>query len=75
MPLPAAYYWIDSEDGSYLRWNASTVAYVEPEGWRWRTTINWGNRQHTAVAGSLAQGKRWIERWVTGKRGPRTIRR
>lgn len=73
--LPPACYWLDHDDGSYLRWNYATVAYVKPEGWRWRTTINWTSRQYTALSASRAQGKRWVERWVSAQKGsPRAKR-
>lgn len=76
--LPPPCYWIDDSDAAFLRWNMSTVAYVRRAGEKYRVTIQWRSSVHTGSAGSVAQGKRFIERWVSKQRGlpnaPRQIR-
>lgn len=63
--LPASFYWLDFPDGSYLRRNYACIATVKPRDGRWETVIKWGDACYYGRAGSLAQGKRWIERWVS----------
>jgi hypothetical protein len=67
--LPAACRWIDSAEGSYLHWHSRCIATVKPAGRRWETVITWCERRHAAFAGSRAQGKRWVDRWVSAQRG------
>lgn len=67
--LPAACRWIDSAEGSYLHWHFRCIATVLPVGPRWETAITWCGARHAAPAGSRAQGKRWVERWVSAQRG------
>lgn len=68
--LPAPCRWIDSSDGSYLHWNCKCIAIVKAENaGGWSTRIKWQGRHHAAKAGSRDQGKRWIERWLSYRRG------
>ena len=64
--LPSCCSWIDSDDGAFLHWNAITVAIVRRDG---MVTIQWRGKRFGGKAGSLAQGKRFAERWVAAQRG------
>lgn len=71
--------WADSEDASHLYWNYGCIGVVRLQlGGKWTTLIMWRGKDHTATAGSRAQGKRWVERWVSVQRGlpkaPRKVR-
>lgn len=69
---------MDSHDASHLYWNYGCIGVVRECEGRWTTLIMWRDKTHTASAGSRAQGKRWIERWVSVQRGlpkaPRSVR-
>ena len=70
MPLPDAYRWSDSSDGgSHLYWNYGFVASITPDGW---TTIKlWDKRKIHSKAASVAQAKRFIERWILAQHSER----
>jgi hypothetical protein len=70
MPLPDAYRWSDSVDGSsHLYWNYGFVASVASDG---ATKIKlWDKREIHAKAASVAQAKRFIERWLLAQRSER----
>ncbi|WP_447939585.1 hypothetical protein [Pseudoxanthomonas mexicana] len=70
MPLPDAYRWSDSADGSsHLYWNYGFVASVASDG---ATKIKlWDKREIHAKAASVAQAKRFIERWLLAQRSER----
>lgn len=70
MPLPEAYRWSDSSDGSsHLYWNYGFVASVASDG---ATKIKlWDKREIHAKAASVAQAKRFIERWLIAQRSER----
>lgn len=70
MPLPEAYRWSDSADGSsHLYWNYGFVASVASDG---ATKIKlWDKREIHAKAASVAQAKRFIERWLLAQRSER----
>lgn len=70
MPLPDAYRWSDSADGSsHLYWNYGFVASIAPDG---ATKIKlWDKREIHASAASVAQAKRFIERWLLAQRSER----
>ena len=70
MPLPNAYRWSDSADGSsHLYWNYGFVASVAADG---ATKIRlWDKREIHAKAASVAQAKRFIERWLLAQRSER----
>ena len=68
-PLPAACHWNVEHDRAHLQWNYGCIGYVVPDGDRFRTVIQWQQRIHEAPAGSLAQGMRWIERWIEARHG------
>ena len=70
MPLPDAYRWSDSADGSsQLYWNYGFVASVAPDG---STRIKlWDKREIHSKAASVAQARRFIERWLLAKSSQR----
>lgn len=70
MPLPDAYRWSDSTDGSsHLYWNYGFVASVAADG---TTKIKlWDKREIHSKAASVAQAKRFIERWLLAQRSER----
>lgn len=70
MPLPDAYRWSDSADGSsHLYRNYGFVASVASDG---ATKIKlWDKREIHAKAASVAQAKRFIERWLLAQRSER----
>lgn len=67
--LPPAYNWIETERGAFLRFNYGMMASVKPLNGRYEVTIYWRDDQHGGAVGSIAQGKRFIERWVAKRRG------
>ena len=70
MPLPDAYRWSDSADGSsQLYWNYGFVASVGSDG---ATKIKlWDKREIHAKSASVSQAKRFIERWLVAQRSER----
>ena len=58
--LGAAFTWIDNPDASYLRYNTKTVAVVKPG----EVVIRWRNVETGGPCRSIAQGKRYVERWL-----------
>lgn len=58
--LPASYRWTDGADASHLHYNFGCVASVTADG---RVTILAGKRIEGKAA-SVAQGKRYVERWI-----------
>ena len=69
--LGGSYHWIDSDTGSYLQFNYGTAAYVQPDPDRglYKVVIHWRGREIRGRAGSIAQGKRHIERWISARGG------
>ncbi|MCE7031729.1 hypothetical protein LY625_03700 [Lysobacter sp. GX 14042] len=52
---------------SYLRYNTKTVAVVKPG----EVVIRWGSTETGGRCGSVAQGKRYVERWFGARLGNR----
>ncbi len=67
--LPPPCHWKDSDEGSFLHWNIGCIAYVKPQGQKWRTAITWQGVRHEGEAATREQGKRWVERWVSAQKG------
>lgn len=63
--LPAAFYWIDSPEGSSLHYNAIGVASVKLGD----VTIRWGGHVVYGRCGSVPHCKRYVERWVAARMG------
>ena len=64
--LPA-YYWLDSPDEAYLRFNYGSVAWVRADIAGFGVTINWRGKYITGRAASIAQGKRHIQKWIEAR--------
>jgi len=67
--LGGAYSWIDGPDGSWLQFNAGCAAYVKPvgQGRTFQVVIHWRKREIRGTAASIAQGKRFITRWIRAR--------
>jgi hypothetical protein len=61
--------WIRSEQQAFLHWNYVCIASVKPDGKRYAVEISWCQYTHRGRAATLAQGMRFIERWVTCQKG------
>lgn len=71
-PLPSACYWTLDEgdpDRAHLYWNQGCIGYVSRKGGHLVSVIQWRQRVLEARCGSVAQGMRWIERWVEKREG------
>jgi hypothetical protein len=69
MPLNPNCRWRIQPDRAHLDWNAGCIAYVVPQGDRFLSVIQWQQRVHQAPCGSVAQGMRWIDRWMAHRTG------
>ena len=69
MPLPESFRWADSADGSsnlYLRYGS--VASITPDG---TMKLKYWQKEFHAKAASVAQAKRFIERWILARHSAR----
>lgn len=75
--LPEPYAWRITPTSAHLDYRYLCVAFVLPDRTRFRSVIQWRGRTHEAPCGSVAQGVRWIERWIAaqGDRMPTNVRR
>lgn len=75
--LPAQCRWIEwSEDHATLDWSYGCVGSVRRTGDRVVTRVLWADHEHYCDAGSMAQGRRYVERWISARRGfPGGVRR
>ncbi|WP_202844814.1 hypothetical protein [Luteimonas saliphila] len=64
--LPDSYRWADSDTGAVLFQRYGAVAKVTVDG---RVTLIGGKRIEGPAA-SLAQGKRFVERWIAANGAP-----
>lgn len=65
MQLPQSFRWADSADGSsnlYLRYGC--VASIKPDG---TMKLKYWQKEFHAKAASVAQAKRFIERWLLAR--------
>lgn len=60
--LGSSFHWLDCPEGSYLNYNARCIAVVKSGS----VTIRWKGCV-TGRCGSVAQGKRYVERWMEGR--------
>ena len=67
MELVPAYRWIDCPEGAYLYYNYRGIARVVADGSGFRVVIRWRGGEVRGRAGSIAQGKRHIERWIEAR--------
>ncbi|WP_202841998.1 hypothetical protein [Luteimonas saliphila] len=68
--LPGSFRWSDSDTGSVLFLRYGAVASVTVDG---HVTLLGGKRVEGPAA-SLAQGKRFVERWIAANGPPMTAR-
>lgn len=68
--LPDSYRWADSDTGAVLFLRYGAVASVAVDG---RVTLLGGKRIEGQAA-SLAQGKRFVERWIAANGAPLSSR-
>lgn len=68
-PLPVPCYWIESEGGAFLRWNAGTVGCVKPTATGALVVIQWRETYIEAQVASMSQGRRYLAQWVAARRG------
>lgn len=73
-PFPPQCRWIDDLNGSHLQWHYKCVGSVVRRRYGWEVQIRFGERSIDAPAASLAQGKRYLGRWVAAHGLP-SIRR
>ena len=69
MALPQSYRWSDNADGgANLYQNYACVAAVKADG---TTKLKWWQKEFHSKAASVAQAKRFIERWINARNSPR----
>lgn len=69
MALPNSYRWSDDADGgAHLYQNYGCVAVIKPDG---TTRLKSWQKEFHAKAASVAQAKRFIERWINARSSPR----
>jgi len=69
MPLPESFRWADAPDGSanlYLRYGS--IASIKPDG---EMKLKYWQKEFNAKAASVAQAKRFVERWILAQNSPR----
>ena len=67
--LGDAYRWIDSKNGSLLHLRYGCVAAVKLRDGKVQVWINVTGKEVTGTAGSIAMGKRHVERWIAARGG------
>jgi hypothetical protein len=67
--LGEAYRWIDSKEGSFLQLRYGCVAAVKLRDGKIQVWINVAGKEVTGTAGSVAMGKRHVERWIAARGG------
>jgi hypothetical protein len=66
----APYYWLDCDGAAYLRHHYSTFVIIrQVSARRCSVCIMWGEHTLYGKAGSIAQAKRHVERWVSKQTG------
>ena len=69
MALPQSYRWSDNADGgANLYQNYACVAAIKADG---TTKLKWWQKEFHSKAASVAQAKRFIERWINARNSPR----
>ena len=65
--------WIETEDAAFLHWHYACIATVKRRGDHYETCVEWQGHEHIGRAGSLAQGIRFVTRWVEAQTGFPTV--
>lgn len=69
MALPDSFRWSDNAGGgANLYQNYACVAAIEADG---TTKLKWWQKEFHSKAASVAQAKRFIERWINARNSPR----
>ena len=69
MALPQSYRWSDNADGgANLYQNYACVAAIKADG---TTKLKWWQKEFHSKAASVAQAKRFVERWINARNSPR----
>ena len=69
MALPQSYRWSDNANGgANLYQNYACVAAIKADG---TTKLKWWQKEFHSKAASVAQAKRFIERWINARNSPR----
>lgn len=69
MALPQSYRWSDNADGgANLYQNYACVAAIKADG---TTKLKWWQKEFHSKAASVAQAKRFIERWIRARNSSR----
>lgn len=69
MALPPSYRWSDNTDGgAHLYQNYACVAAIKVDG---TTKLKWWQKEFHFKAASVAQAKRFVERWINARNTPR----
>ena len=61
--------WITTENGAFLHWNYACIATVKQRGDHVELCIDWQGHTHSSRAASMAQGVRFVTRWVEAREG------
>ena len=70
MPLPPQCRWIDWDAGyATVEWNFGCVAAIRQKDGFVETRVTWRQREHYGRAASMAQARRFVERWISARRG------
>ena len=65
MTLPLSSRWSENaEGGAHLYQNYACVAAIKPDG---TTKLKWWQKEFHAKAASVAQAKRFVERWINAR--------
>lgn len=68
--MKAPFHWDHIGEASYLRFNYRGIGYVKPDGHgRWEYQVTWQECRHTGVLANKSKAMRWMERWVSARRG------
>jgi len=68
--LPGQCRWIEWDEGyATLDWLYGCVAAVRQQDGCVQTRVTWQQHEHYGRAASMAQGRRFVERWISARRG------
>lgn len=65
--------WIETPDAAYLHWHYACIASVKRRADYFETRVEWQGHEHVSRAGSLAQGIRYVTRWVEAQKAFPTV--
>lgn len=68
--LSPQYKWSLSQGIAFLMWQGQAIGAVHCDGRFW---VKWRGKEHQGKAGSQAQGKRFMQRWLTARKHPQPV--